>query len=155
MCTIKVCMSARDFEKAKKITSDYIAWLGIDLCFQNVDDEFAEFENMYSKPGGCFLIAVSEKNEVLGGVGLRKLTSKICEMKRLFVYPQYLKKGIGRGLCLELIAEAKSFGYNKMRLDTLSRLVAANKLYEQLGFYEIAPYRINPDPTAKYMELKL
>ena len=79
----------------------------------------------------------------------------MCEMKRLFVYPRYLKHGIGRKLCLELIAKAKSLGYNKMRLDTLTRLEAANKLYKKLGFYDIEPYRINPDPTAKYMELKL
>jgi len=155
MYKIKVCISTRDFKKAKKITSDYIAWLGMDLSFQNVNDEFAEFENIYSKPEGCFLIAVSEKDEMLGGVGLRKLTPEICEMKRLFVYPQYLKQGIGRSLCLELILKAKRFGYNKMRLDTLTRLEAANKLYKQLGFYGIAAYRKNPDPTAKYMELKL
>lgn len=155
MYSIKICESADDFEKAKQLASDYIAWLGIDLSFQNVDDEFATFGKIYSKPDGCFLIAVSEKNEILGGVGLRKLTTEICEMKRFFVYPAYLRRGIGRKLCLELIVRAKNLGYNKMRLDTLTRLEAANELYRQLGFYEINPYRNNPDLNAKFMELKL
>ena len=31
----------------------------------------------------------------------------------------------------------------------------AINLYESLGFKIIKPYRFNPDPTTKYMELKL
>jgi GNAT superfamily N-acetyltransferase len=110
---------------------------------------------MYSKPEGCFLIAVSDDAEVLGGAGLRKLTPDICEMKRLFVYPEHLNRGIGKRICIDLIVQARNLGYKKMRLDTLDRLKAANKLYEKLGFYEIGQYRENPDPTAKFMELKL
>ena len=155
MYTIKICESADDFEKANNLARDYIDWLNMDLTFQNVDGEFRDFEKMYSKPKGCFLITLTEKEVIAGGVGLRILTTDICEMKRLFVYPEYVKKGIGKKLCLELIVQAKSMGYKKMRLDTLARLEAANKLYKKLGFYEIEPYRENPDPTAKFMELKL
>ena len=39
MYKIKICESFSDFEKAKKITYDYIDWLNINLAFQNVDDE--------------------------------------------------------------------------------------------------------------------
>ena len=155
MHRIKICESTDDFEKAKNLARDYIDWLNMDLTFQDVDGEFKDFEKMYSKPEGCFLIALKEQEIIAGGVGLRMLTRDICEMKRLFVYPEYLKKGIGKRLCLELIMQAISMGYKKMRLDTLARLEAANKLYEELGFYEIEPYRENPDPTAKFMELKL
>ena len=42
-----------------------------------------------------------------------------------------------------------------MRLDTLGRMQAAIRLYESLGFKEIAPYRFNPDLTTHYMELEL
>ena len=155
MYTIKICESADDFEKAKNLARDYIDWLDMDLTFQDVDGEFRDFENMYSNPRGCFLIACTEKEVIAGGVGLRMLTKDICEMKRLFIYPEFLGKGIGKKLCLELILQAKSMGYKKMRLDTLARLEAANKLYKKLEFYKIEPYRENPDPTAKYLELKL
>lgn len=155
MYTIKTCEKPGDFEKAKRLARDYINWLKMNLAFQNVDDELREFESMYSKPEGCFLIALSEKEELFGGVGLRKFINDICEMKRLFVYPEYLNLGIGKSLCVELIRQAKVMGYNKMRLDTLERLEAANKLYKNLGFYEIEKYRENPYPSAKFMELKL
>jgi GNAT superfamily N-acetyltransferase len=152
---IKICKSVADFEKAKKLARDYIGWLNMNLSFQNIEEEFLEFETIYLKPKGCFLVAVTEKDEVLGGVGLRKLSADICEMKRLFVYPEFLKGGIGKRLCLELIIQARNLGYKKMRLDTLARLEAANKLYVKLGFYEIEKYRENLDPTAKFLELRL
>jgi putative acetyltransferase len=49
--------------------------------------------------------------------------------------------------------KAKNLGYEKMRLDTLDRMKSAIGLYKSLEFKEIEPYRFNPDPTTKYMEL--
>ena len=83
------------------------------------------------------------------------LEAEVCEMKRLFVYDQFKSKGTGRRLCTALIQAATGIGYEKMRLDTLERMKEAIKLYEKLGFKKIEPYRFNPDPTAKYMELHL
>lgn len=155
MITTKVCKTISDFEKAKKITEDYIEWLGMDLTFQNIENELAGFKEMYSLPKGCYLIAFTENGDIAGGVGLREFTLYICEMKRLYVYPNYLRQGIGETLCKEIISQAKRLRYLKMRLDTIDKLEAANKLYEKLGFYKIESYRENPDKSARFMELKL
>ena len=152
MFTIKLCKTSSEFEKARKVTEEYIDWLGIDLTFQNIENELTGFNEMYSPPEGCYLIAITEYGETAGGVGLRKFSADICEMKRLYVYPKYLKKGLGEALCRELIKQAKKFGYKKMRLDTIGKLKVANRLYDKLGFYEIEPYRENPDKTARFME---
>ena len=109
---------------------------------------------MYNAPNGLFLLAWYN-GKISGGIGLRFLDTIVCEMKRLYVYDKFKKKGIGRILCTELIKEATILGYEKMRLDTLSRLDEAINLYENLGFKIIKPYRFNPDPTTKYMELNL
>jgi GNAT superfamily N-acetyltransferase len=109
---------------------------------------------MYGPPRGFFLLAW-HKEEVAGGVGLRRLESEVCEMKRLFVYDKFKNKGVGRSLCMALIRKATDLGYEKMRLDTLGRMKAAIRLYESLGFKEIKPYRFNPHPSTRYMELLL
>ena len=126
----------------------------MDLTFQNVEKEFSEFQTMYGHPGGTYLLAFVD-DDVAGGVGLRKLEVGVCEMKRLYVYDRFKEKGIGKALCEELIREAKRIGYASMKLDTIDRLVTAIRLYESLVFTDIKKYRNNPDPTARFMELKL
>ena len=154
MVEIKHCSTESDFSSAMKITKDYIRWLNMDLSFQDIDKELAKFASMYGPPNGLFLLAW-HKDKLGGGVGLRLLEAGVCEMKRLFVYDLFKRKGIGRSLCTALIQEAMNLGYEKMRLDTLGRMKAAMRLYKNLGFKEIEPYRFNPDPTTKYMELNL
>ena len=154
MVKIIRCTTQSDYSHAKQIMDDYIAWLDMDLSFQHIDDELADFSAMYGPPDGCFLIAWVE-GCLAGGVGLRKYESVICEMKRLFIYEMFREKGVGRILCTALIDEARHLGYERMRLDTLGYMKIARKLYRSLGLCEIDAYRFNPDPTTKFMELKL
>lgn len=153
--SIIVCQMDADYENARKVTVDYMAWLNMDLFFQNVDHEFNTFRKMYGHPSGCYLLAFLDADTIAGGVGLRRLSATICEMKRLYVYPEFTGRGIGKALCMELFAQARIKGYTFMRLDTVARLRAANSLYEKLGFYDIPAYRENPDPTARFMEIAL
>ena len=154
MVEITHCSTDSDFSSAMQITKDYIRWLNMDLSFQDIDEELANFPSMYGLPNGLFLLAWHEGG-LGGGVGLRPIEAGVCEMKRLFVYDAFKRKGVGRTLCTTLIQEAMHLGYNKMRLDTLGRMKAAMRLYKKLGFKEIEPYRFNPDRTTKYMELHL
>lgn len=149
-----ICQTKEDFSIAKKLTKDYMAWLEMDLCFQGIENELATFNNMYNKPTGCF-IYIKVNDVVAGGVGMRLLSENdICEMKRLYVYEQFRGQQIGLILCQKLIKISQLMGYNKMRLDTVSKLQKAIKLYNSLGFLEIPPYCENPDKTVKYMELE-
>lgn len=152
MFTIQRCSTDAEYTAAVRITRDYIDWLEMDLAFQAIDEELSSFPSMYGPPHGVFLLA-RQGNELAGGVGLRMLSPGVCEMKRLFVYERFKGLGLGRRLCAQIIEEAKTLGYRKMRLDTLGHMVAAKSLYDSFGFKEIEPYRFNPDPTAKYMEL--
>jgi ribosomal protein S18 acetylase RimI-like enzyme len=77
-------------------------------------------------------------------------------MKRLYLRPKLRGHGLGRTLADAIIAEARSIGYTRMRLDTVEPVMKdAVAMYRRLGFKEIAPYCSNPMSGALYMELQL
>jgi GNAT superfamily N-acetyltransferase len=134
---------------------EYANSLGFSLCFQGFDTELAGLPGDYAPPEGRLLLA--EYDGRLAGCGaLHKLKPGICEMKRLYLRPEFRGKGLGRKLAERLIGEAHSIGYHTMRLDTVEPLMKdAVALYSSLGFRQIAPYRENPIAGAMYMELAL
>jgi ribosomal protein S18 acetylase RimI-like enzyme len=88
-------------------------------------------------------------------VALRPIADGTCEMKRLYVRPDFRGRNIGRSLASSVIAAAREIGYERMRLDTLSSMREAMALYESLGFARIPAYYDNPSGLAAFFELKL
>ena len=71
-------------------------------------------------------------------------------MKRLYVSPSQRGTGLGRRLAAASIDEARRIGYRAMRLDTLPGMDAAQTLYGELGFKEVAPYTLTPVPGTRF-----
>jgi len=140
---------------ARTLFQEYGASLGFSLCFQNFDKELAGLPGDYAPPNGRLLIAYLE-GEAAGCVALHEFEPGISEMKRLYVRPAFRGKRVGLALANAIIAAAREIGYKKMRLDTVpSEMADAVKMYGRLGFKEIEPYRVNPQPGTMYMELDL
>jgi ribosomal protein S18 acetylase RimI-like enzyme len=140
--------------KAKELFQEYAESLGFDLCFQNFDQELEDFPGQYSPPMGRLFLALSE-NQPIGCVGLRFFEKGVCEMKRLYVRPEFRARKAGRLLTEAAIKASKVIRYEIVRLDTLPSMERANILYKSLGFRQIEPYRHNPIKGAIYMELDL
>ena len=154
MATIREAEGSVDIEEIRALFEEYAQSLGVDLSFQDFGAELAGLPGAYAPPGGRLLLAVNGTRSV-GCVGVRPLGDGICEMKRLYVRPEARGQGLGRELTEAAIAFAKAAGYRAMRLDTLPTMGAAQDLYRQLGFREVAPYRYNPVPKTSFMELDL
>ena len=155
MTYIAQAQSAEDIAHARELFREYEAWLEVDLCFQSFEKELAELPGKYSPPDGRLLLAL-DNEKVAGCAALRKIGDGICEIKRLFLRPDFRGRGLGRKLAEAIISEAKQIGYERMRLDTLPpKMNDAIALYRSLGFEEIEPYYDNPVPGAKFMELDL
>ena len=154
MISIDAATTTYSIIQARTLFEEYQAALGVDLGFQDFDNELATLPGQYAAPGGRLLLASAE-NLVAGCVALRPLSGDACEMKRLFVRPAFRASGVGRMLAERVIAEARSIGYRRMCLDTLPSMGRAQQLYEALGFREVAPYRYNPVAGTKYLSLDL
>lgn len=141
-----------DLPEIRAMFREYANWLTVDLSFQNFEAELAGLPGDYSPPGGLLLVAEHD-GLAAGCVGLRQIEGEICEMKRLFVRAEFRGSGLGRKLVLANLKEARLLGYRFLRLDTLPQMGAAHELYRTLGFREIAPYRYNPVPGTRFLEL--
>jgi ribosomal protein S18 acetylase RimI-like enzyme len=146
--------AGRNLQAIRTLFKEYADSLGFNLDFQDFDRELASLPGDYQPPDGCLLLALWD-GEVAGCAALRKIEDGICEMKRMYVKPQYRGHGIGRAMAMRLLEIARRAGYERMRLDTIDTMVEAIALYKSLGFKEIKPYRHNPIKGAKYMELSL
>ena len=139
---------------ARDLFKNYAASLDFDLDFQDFEKELSDLPGDYTPPQGQILIA-RLKGEAAGCVALRKFDQSCCEMKRLYVKPEFQDLGVGRALAEAIIVQAREAGYAAMRLDTVPSMGTARTLYKKLGFKEIPPYRFNPVEGTAYLELKL
>ena len=109
-------------------------------------------------PRGAFYL-VEDAGEVIAMGGLRRSGDATAELKRVYVRPAGRGHGLGEALATRLVADARAFGYRRVRLDTLPFMGRAQALYEALGFVDCAPYQVEM-PEAfrahiRYMELPL
>ncbi|HEY8048272.1 MAG TPA: GNAT family N-acetyltransferase [Ramlibacter sp.] len=147
-----------DIESVRALIREYALSLGVDLCFQNLDEELASLPGEYAAPRGALLMAVID-GKPAGCVALRPLDSadypNAAEMKRLYVRERFRGSGLGRELAEEALDAAREGGYSCVLLDTLDDMEAARGLYEELGFHEIPPYYHNPIAGAHYLKCDL
>jgi GNAT superfamily N-acetyltransferase len=141
---------AADLEEVRALFREYADSLPFSLDFQDFERELAELPGAYAPPLGALLLVRGA-----GCVALRALDGSTCEMKRLYVRPSARGRGLGRVLAEAVIAEGRRLGYERMRLDSTPGMESAQALYARLGFREIAPYRLNPVPGTRFLELQL
>ena len=143
-------------EHVRQFFRNYAAWLGVDLCFQNFDQEMAALPGAYSAPQGRLFFAEVDGRPA-GCVGVRPLPDSdgVCEMKRLYVTPEERGHGVGAALALAAIKAAKAIGYRKLMIDTLPSMRMAVKLYRELGFTEAPAYYKTPVEGTMFLALDL
>lgn len=154
MTIIRQAIFPDDKASVLGIWREFIANSPVNLDYQGNDVEFANLPGKYAAPEGCVLLADCG-SEIGGCVAFRKVTSEICEMKRLYVRPHARGSGLGHALVERLITEARIVGYCEMRLDVQEKSVSARKLYESFGFVAAEPISFNPVAGASFLGLHL
>lgn len=138
----------------KELITLYLKELNRDLHFQNIENELNDLTKKYQYPHGWLLAAI-DHDQVIGCVAYQKLHQNRCEMKRLYVLPNYRNHHIGQQLIENIIQKAIDDGYQEMVLDTIKPLKAAIVLYKKNGFTECQPYYDNPMSDVIYMKKEL
>lgn len=151
---IDIKAAYNDLENIKLLFNEYTTMLGVNLTFQGYDEEIKNLPGKYALPYGRLYIAYYD-NKAAGCIALRKFENDGCEMKRLFVRPEYRHLKIGKKLVDKIIEDARELKYKYMVLDTLSNLHEAVSLYKKSGFQEVEAYYENPLDNVLYFKLEL
>ncbi|MDO7538852.1 GNAT family N-acetyltransferase [Acinetobacter nosocomialis] len=107
-----------------------------------IPKDLQNFEQSYVKdPLGCF-ITVKDQNRIIGTIAYRaydhrfdlNLPTNTLEVVKLFVLPEYRRKGIATQLCNMLFSHAKNRAITTLYLHTHPFLPAAEKFWRLQGF---------------------
>jgi putative acetyltransferase len=134
----------------REMLQEYAAWLVIDLSFQDFTRELRDLPGDYAPPGGDLYIARLD-NAVVGMVAFRACGNGRAEMKRLYVRNAARGSGVGRRLVETVLAAGRARGHHTMVLDTLPIMHSAQRMYEGLGFRDVAPYYASPIAGTRFM----
>ncbi len=149
-----ICHSDNEYAAARSLISEYVDALGLDLSFQDIQNELDHLSNFYGPPTGMIILAKDEE-EFIGEICIRNMGDFMAEIRRMFVKPEHRGKGIGRKLLNRAQQEAKGLGYRFLRLDIIPDMESAIHLYLSSGFYEIESYAYSPFSGTKFLEYKL
>ena len=145
---IRRAVQAPEYEAARRLLREYQAAIEVDLCFQGFEAELADLRTRYSGAGRGLWLAWAGALP-LGCVALvpanlatpaSRAAADTAELKRLYVRAEAQGTGLGRALAETVLTAARAAGYARVRLETLTRLERANRLYGRLGFTEVADF---------------
>jgi ribosomal protein S18 acetylase RimI-like enzyme len=167
MLKILPAESEMEYQQVRELLVEHIAWdtsqvshLGLDgqeaLDFYYASGDEA-LPGVYAPPeGGMFLATQSGKAAGCGA--FHRMTREACEMKRMYVRPEFRRMQIGRQLTDRLIVAAKEAGYVVMRLETVTFMDKAIAMYSSFGFKTCPPYYVIPESFREitvFMQLNL
>jgi GNAT superfamily N-acetyltransferase len=133
-------------------------WITTHFALEPKDREtLQDPENTVLRKGGNVFIAYV-RGEAAGCAALIPMGSARYELSKMAVSPALRGLGIGRVLIGFVIAQARLMGAASLFLGSNSKLPAAVRLYESIGFRHVPPDRLPPMHYARadvFMEMPL
>ncbi|MDB6045451.1 MAG: hypothetical protein JWM63_4002 [Gammaproteobacteria bacterium] len=167
MLKIGPAQTPAQYLQVRELLVEHIQWdtsqtsqLGLDpqevLDFYYASGDEA-LPGVYAPPDGCMLLATCSAKPA-GCGAFHRLSPDTCEMKRMYVRPEFRGMRIGRQLAETLIVAAQEAGYGAMRLETTTFMDKAIAMYSSVGFRTCPPYYVIPESfraITVFMELIL
>lgn len=98
------------------------------------DPDLGRFYELYQPENRCYWVA-EEQGRILAGCGIGPVEKapEVCELQKMYSYPEARGKGIGKQL-LKLSLEFARKHYRKCYLETFRNMKEANAFYQKQGF---------------------
>ena len=103
------------------------------------DPEVDWMSRAYAAPRHAYFV-VERDGRVLGGAGVAPLVggdAGVCELRKMYFLPEARGSGAGAAMMARCLEAARSLGFTRCYLETLTGMDAAMRLYERSGFHRI------------------
>jgi putative acetyltransferase len=114
------------------------------------DADLHDIQASYFAGGGAFDLLLDGSGQVVGSVGLCRVSDSTCELRKMYLAPEVRGCGWGRRLLEHALARASELGFRRVVLETASVLRAAIALYERYGFQRYTPDHLASRCDAAY-----
>jgi GNAT superfamily N-acetyltransferase len=114
--------------------SDY----GIDAEAESEQGLSTSIDELLQPRGRLYLVELDGVPVGLGG--LKPVSDEVGEIKRMYIRPSARGRGLGRQLLEQLLADARTLGFDLIRLESAAFMPEAHALYRSAGFQDIPAY---------------
>lgn len=124
--------SVTDLPPVIGVVSGVLGEYELPVCQTELDQELRKVIETRDGESGRLWVAL-DGDAVVGCAAITPIRDGVCELKRMYLLPTYRGKGIGRRLLGEALGYARE-RYQRVELETHTKMEAARKLYGAAGF---------------------
>ena len=117
---------------------------------RGTDADLHDIQASYFAGGGAFDLLVNGSGQVVGSVGLCRVSDSTCELRKMHLASEVRGCGWDRRLLERALARVSELGFRRIVLETASVLPAAIALCERYGFQRYTPDQLASRCDAAY-----
>jgi ribosomal protein S18 acetylase RimI-like enzyme len=131
---------------SNKLTDE---WTDAYFQFSSIQDKGKQLTSieMLNRIPGSLITCLLKMNQKIVGVGLGIINTNYLGLFDIIVDDKYRRNGYGKEIVLSLLAEAKRRKINSAYLQVVENNMAANSLYEKIGFKDVYRYWYRKEET--------
>lgn len=117
---------------------------GFDLAMDaQTDADIVDPAASYTQAGGWFEV-IEDQGRIVGSVGVYRLDDTTCELRKMYLLPEFQGLGVGRLLLEAALEAARHLGFAEMVLETNAKLESARRMYGRYGFVAYPGEHLSP-----------
>lgn len=124
---------AQDYQAVRALIESVLTEFGFAFAVGGLEQDLKEIGARYGTQRAGFWVAEAATG-IGGTVAIRPKAERTCELKRLYLAPQWRGQGLGQTLYAHAELFARQAGYERIWLDSSRRFSSAHRLYERNGF---------------------
>ncbi|RLS24839.1 MAG: GNAT family N-acetyltransferase [Planctomycetota bacterium] len=134
----------QDISAIKELVFKVLLEFGLHPDPSSTDADLNDIDANYLNHGGMFYVIENADGQIVGTGGIALSSTKVCELRKMYLVPSERGAGLGKKMLHLLLAEAKTLGFQQVTLETASVLKNAIILYKAAGFLPYQPDHLSP-----------